>query len=67
MGGSVKRPYRAYIVSGQLQCPRCGKVLAKAYYGAFAGGIELKCGKCHIPVMLEVSRAKENMYRQQTV
>lgn len=64
MGGSVGRRYRAYIVSGEIRCPRCGKILARAYYGAYAGGIEIKCGKCHTPAMVEVTRAKENMYRQ---
>ena len=56
--------YRAYIVSGEIRCPRCGKALANAYYGAYAYGLEIKCGRCHTPVIVEVVRLKENKCRQ---
>lgn len=64
MSRGVERRPRAYITNGELRCPKCGKVLANAYYGAHAGGIETKCGRCHTFVMLDVSREKVNMYRQ---
>lgn len=67
MGGGIARRPRAYITSGELRCPKCGKVLAKAYYGAYAGGIEIKCGKCHTFVLVDVNRLKENTRRQETI
>ena len=49
-------PERARIDHGQLLCPRCGRLLAKAYYGAEARGIELWCGGkgCQFPVLVEL-------------
>ncbi len=54
-----KKPLRAKITDGQVQCPVCGSVLCKAYYGGHAAGIELWCWKkCHRPVLLELRAQK---------
>lgn len=51
-----KVPDKALVEHGRVICPRCGRLLAKAYYGAEAKGLELWCnGKgCNIPVLVEL-------------
>lgn len=49
-------PARARIQQGHVLCPRCGRLLAKAYSGAEARGLELWCGGkgCKMPVLVEL-------------
>ena len=51
-----KLPDKALVDHGMVLCPRCGRLLAKAYYGAEVKGLELWCrGKgCNIPVLVEL-------------
>lgn len=51
-----KAPARAAVERGQVRCPRCGRLLAKAVPGARASGLELWCsGKgCKMPVLVEL-------------
>ena len=51
-----KLPDKALVDYGMVLCPRCGRLLAKAYYGAEVKGLELWCrGKgCNIPVLVEL-------------
>ena len=51
-----KVPLTALVEHGRVICPKCGRLLAKAYYGAEAKGLELWCsGKgCCIPVLVEL-------------
>lgn len=51
-----KTPVTAQVENGWVLCPRCGRRLARAYYGAEAKGLELWCsGKgCCIPVLVEL-------------
>lgn len=41
-------PEKAVIESGRIRCPYCGGFIGNAYYGAYAGCIELRCsnGRC---------------------
>lgn len=47
----------AKVRDGRVMCPKCGALLAKIYYGAEASGVELWCGRCKGPRMLEVNKA----------
>lgn len=51
-----KVPETAQVENGWVLCPRCGRRLARAYYGAEAKGLELWCGGkgCNIPVLVEL-------------
>ena len=44
------------VRDGRAVCPRCGALLAKLYYGAEAHGVELWCGRCKEPRILELDK-----------
>ena len=48
---------KAKVANGELRCPNCGAMLAKAYYGSFSHGVEVKC-KCREFVFLELEKNK---------
>ena len=48
-----QRKLKAKIIDGQIRCPRCGKMLCRIYYGGYGMGIELKCDRCKLPVVIE--------------
>lgn len=52
-----RAPARAAVRQGDILCPRCGRLLAKAYTGAQAHGLELWCGGkgCKMPVLVELT------------
>ena len=47
----------AKVRDGRAICPKCGALLGKLYYGAECYGVELWCGRCKSPRMLEVNKA----------
>ena len=53
----MQRTVHAKVKDGRAVCPKCGALLCKLYYGAEAHGIELWCGRCKEPRMLEVNKA----------
>lgn len=45
------------VKDGRAICPKCGALIGKLYYGAQACGVELWCGRCKEPRVLELNRA----------
>ena len=53
----MQRTVHAKVKDGRAVCPKCGALLCKLYYGAEAHGIELWCGRCKEPRVLELNKA----------
>ena len=53
---NYRKPRTGKIRDGWIYCPRCGRPVARAYYGGCAVGIEVKCSKCGVHVLIELSK-----------
>lgn len=53
----MKETLKAKIKDGKAVCPKCGALLCKLYYGAYADGVELWCSskRCKCPILLNLS------------
>ena len=53
---NIRTPRTALVEDGLLLCPKCRRLLGKAYLGATAQQIELWCKskECHFPVMVKI-------------
>lgn len=53
---NIRTPRTALVEDGLLLCPKCRRLLGKAYLGGSATKIEVVCDskECHFPVRFEV-------------